>query len=68
MTIYAFPNVHDPKTGSMAHGMTLKDYFAAFAMQSLIWNRDLDLESKEDVATVAYEYANEMIKAREQLL
>lgn len=27
----AFPNVHDPKTGSMSHGMSLRDYFAAHA-------------------------------------
>ena len=31
----AFPNVHDPKTGSMSHGMSLRDYFAAKAMQGI---------------------------------
>lgn len=47
-------------------GMDLRDYFAAKAMQALIWNQDVDLESKEDVAEVAYEYANVMMKAREE--
>ena len=46
--------------------MTLRDYFAAKAMQALIWNQDVDLDSKEDVATVAYEYADVMLKARDE--
>ena len=62
----AFPNVHDPKTGSMSHGMSLRDYFAAKAMQSLMWDKDLNLDSKEDVAEVAYAYADAMLKARDE--
>lgn len=63
--MYAFPNVHNPLTGTQESGMTLRDYFAAKAMQSLIWNQDVDLESKEDVAEVAYAYADVMMKARD---
>jgi hypothetical protein len=64
MTIYAFPSGHDPKTGRQEAGMNLRDYFAAKAMQALIWNQDLDLDSKEDVAEVAYKYADVMITER----
>jgi len=46
-------------------GMTLRDYFAAKAMQSLMWDKDLDLDNRSDVAEVAYAYADEMLKARE---
>ena len=47
-------------------GMDLRDYFAAKAMQALIWNQDVDLDSKEDVAEVAYAYAAVMMKARDE--
>ena len=30
-------------------GLQLRDLFAAKAMQSLLWNPDADLDSKEDV-------------------
>ena len=54
----AFPNMTNQQ------GMDLRDYFAAKAMQSLLWNPDADLDSKEDVCAAAYEYADEMIKVR----
>ena len=63
--MYAFPSGHNPKTGTQESGMTLRDYFAAKAMQSLLWNQDVDLESKEDVAEVAYAYADAMLKERD---
>lgn len=44
--------------------MTLKDFIAIFAMQALIWNPDIDLENKEDVAEVAYGYANVMLEKK----
>ncbi len=59
----AFP-VQDAFATNTDRGMDLRDYFAAKAMQSLIWNQDVDLDSKEDVAEVAYAYADEMMKAR----
>jgi len=45
-------------------GMTLRDYFAAKAMQSLMWDKDLNLDNRADVAEVAYAYADEMLEAR----
>ena len=53
------------KTGGFVQGnMTLRDYFAGLAMQALIWNPDVDLETKEDVAEVAYSYADAMLEER----
>ena len=49
---------------SLAKGMDLRDYFAAKAMQSLLWNPDAHLDSKEDVAIAAYEYADMMMEIR----
>ena len=65
MTIYAFPSGHNPQRGRQEDGMTLKDYFAAKALQALLWNPDKALDDKEDVARAAYEYAEEMMKARD---
>jgi len=45
--------------------MNLRDYFAAQAMQALLWNPDKALDDKEDVVLAAYEYANAMMKARD---
>jgi hypothetical protein len=48
-------------------GMTLRDYFAAKAMQALLsdtdWRIDMDIE---DTAKAAYMTADAMMKAREQ--
>ena len=45
------------------HGMTLRDYFAAKAMQSLLTYEFSDLQND---AEVAYLMADAMLKAREQ--
>ena len=47
-------------------GMDLRDYFAAKALQALLWNPDKALDDKEDVVRAAYEYAEEMMKVREE--
>jgi hypothetical protein len=63
----AFARPHSEDADFVHHaqaGMTLRDYFAAKAMQSLIWNPDIDLETKADVAEVAYHYADAMLKER----
>ena len=66
MTIYAFPNVYDPNTGSMANGMTLRDYFAARAMQVEMAGHPItNNEWKDEVAKNCYEMADAMMKARE---
>jgi hypothetical protein len=47
----------------LSHGMTLRDYFAAKAMQSIcnVWPRI----TPESTAKTAYEFADAMLKARE---
>ena len=57
----AFPN--DQLNGGK-DGMDLRDYFAAKALQALLWNPDKALDDKEDVVRAAYEYAEEMMKVR----
>jgi hypothetical protein len=66
----AFPHVADilQITGNSAtvktltqNGMTLRDYFAAKAMQKMIWNLSEDEKNAKD----CYEIADAMLKARE---
>ena len=57
--IPAFPN--DVKPINERAGMTLRDYFAAKAMQALIDNDGLFSE----IPTQAYALADAMLKARE---
>lgn len=49
-----------------SHGMTLRDYFAAKAMQA--WLTQIDLEEMEEMmerwADNSYEFADCMLKAR----
>ena len=54
----AFPSVYSLPENK---GMTLRDYFAAKAMQALIDNDGLFSE----IPTQAYELADAMLKARE---
>jgi hypothetical protein len=54
----------------MTQGMTLRDYFAAKAMEAIV-NRDGDdtaygNDMVKGRAILAYEYADAMLKAREQ--
>ena len=53
--------------GHKLEGMSLRDYFAAKAMQGLLsdpdWRQDTTLE---DTAYAAYKQANAMLKARGQ--
>lgn len=58
----AFPFEHKFMDGTMAsRGMTLRDYFAAKALPSLV---SLTSLTDDDVAKQAYEIADAMIKAR----
>lgn len=47
-----------------SHGMTLRDYFAAKAMQGRLANPDW-LYSYDRTATEAYQIADAMLRARE---
>ena len=61
----AFPWTHDDITCT---GMTLRDYFAAKAMQGIIFNDgdflDARYGSPETIAFAAYHMADAMLKAR----
>jgi hypothetical protein len=64
----AFPFVAEDESGMMINmGMSLRDYFAAKAMQALV--TEIDDEGSywmpEHVAELAYSQADEMLKARE---
>ena len=56
----AFPN---PNRTDQT-GMTLRDYFAAKAMQSLISRKDFEFE--DSAWETAYDVADAMLKAREE--
>jgi hypothetical protein len=62
----AFPNEGGAGNLWNDKGMTLRDYFAAKAMQGLLadpgWRHDMDFE---DTAHAAYKQADAMLKARE---
>jgi hypothetical protein len=61
----AFPNEGFNGWGEPFQGMTLRDYFAAKAMQA--WESRKDLDDISDVAKAKrfYELADAMLKARE---
>ena len=47
-------------------GMTLRDYFAAKAMQGIISTNTSFLHNPEQLAKKAFEFADAMLKAKEQ--
>jgi hypothetical protein len=57
--IRAFPTYHGGYAKCDADGMTLRDYFAAKAMQALMPTNYIDSNAK-----VAYQMADAMLKAR----
>ena len=57
----AFPN--DPSTYNEGRGMSLRDYFAAKAMQGLNSNHEVTVDDAR-IAKWAYEIADAMLKAR----
>lgn len=64
----AFPHEFKYGDGSVqrCEGMTLRDYFAAKAMQSYLLDKDRDSFTFEQWANAAYEMADAMLKARGQ--
>ncbi len=61
----AFPNEGFNGWGEPFQGMTLRDYFAAKAMQGLVENANWRGMPEDALAKEAYKLANEMLKARE---
>ncbi len=62
-THYAFPHKFQsaPDETTVCFGMTLRDYFAAKAMQALLPTNYIDAN-----AVLAYRVADAMLRAREQ--
>lgn len=56
--------VEDQETNS--HGMTLRDYFAAKAMQTYMMQEVWNPDTYQVAARSAYRVADAMLKAREQ--
>ena len=65
----AFPSTFkslSPEEGQVHRwGMTLRDYFAAKAMQSMYISESFPTGLMKDTAKEAYEMADEMLRARE---
>ena len=64
----AFPSTHHNGWGEPEKGMTLRDYFAAKAMQSLITASVTEpgcVGPADNISEYAYQFADSMLKARE---
>jgi hypothetical protein len=67
----AFPGPYASENGNIEvlwkqQGMTLRDYFAAKAMQSILQAKDVhDSREWNNTAWIAYQVSDEMLKARE---
>ena len=64
----AFPSTHHNGWGEPEKGMTLRDYFAAKAMQGCVAGiaTRADTFFYAECAELSYEMADAMLKAREQ--
>ena len=64
----AFPVPSLVHNGHISHGMTLRDYFAAKAMQAITpsFANENILNPAEVIADKAYALADAMLKAREE--
>ncbi len=47
-----------------ADGMSLRDYFAAGALQALVQNVDWNVQTTDGVAGTAYAFADAMLRAK----
>jgi len=63
--MFAFPSGRDPKTGTQESGMTLRDYFAAAAIQGMLAENGGGALHNQDLAEFAYALADSMMKARD---
>lgn len=64
----AFPSTFHNGWGEPEKGMTLRDYFAAKAMQAIFSNPEITDTNKVKnwIAISAYSMADEMLKVRQQ--
>jgi hypothetical protein len=66
MNIPAFPKTPFIEVGTPQNGMTLRDYFAAKAMQGFAAMDDVDgFSSVEEMAKMSYKWADAMLKVRQ---
>jgi hypothetical protein len=64
MNIPAFPAMHYDLADN-EHGLTMRDYFAAKAMQGFAAMSDVDgFPSVKEMAKMSYKWADAMLKAR----
>jgi len=62
----AYPSPRWEGWGSPQEGMTLRDYFAAKAMQAILQEKDVhDSRQWHNTAWIAYQVSDEMLKARQ---
>lgn len=63
----AFPQKKSPYDERDHAGMTLRDYFAAKAMQSILDQKDAhDGRERDNAAWMAYQMADAMLKERDK--
>lgn len=68
----AFPLVYQASNGdgtlstNVPSGMTLRDYFAAAALQGMLAENGGGAMHNKELASVAYDIADEMLIAREE--
>jgi hypothetical protein len=62
--LFAFPANHYDLADS-EHGMTLRDYFAAKAMQAMLENSECPLAPLTEIPQACYKMADAMLKARQ---
>ena len=62
----AFPMIYQGDTRSDAVGMTLRDYFAAKAMQGIVASAGTAEMRVDEAANFSYLLADAMLAAREQ--
>ena len=61
----AFPNPRWEGWGTPEEGMSLRDYFAAQALQAIIIREGKDHSGViNEITTTAYQYADDMMKER----
>ena len=62
----AYPMGYHPESNNADHfGMTIRDYFAAAALQGMMAEYDPEDELEHHIAKWAYKAADAMIRARE---
>ena len=63
----AFPceTIHPCGSHEQVDGLSIRDYFAAKAMQGMLAENGGGARSNDDLAVIAYALADSMLKARE---